>query len=58
MVKYLSEPYIIQEDKTTYGQVSKAGDLSVKSYYLIIVKEKENYIGKKQNQTECCGNNP
>ena len=36
MIKYLSEPYKIQEDQTTYGKVSKAGELVVKVEYLSI----------------------
>ena len=31
MVKYLSEPYTLQEYNTTYGQVGKSVNLSVKA---------------------------
>ena len=42
VIKYLSEPYQIQEDKTIYGQVIKAGELVFKSEYLSLMKSKTN----------------
>ena len=38
VIKYLSEPYTLQEDQTIYGQLSKAVDILVKSEYLSITK--------------------
>ena len=38
VIKFLSEPYTLQEDQTTYGQVSKSVEPLVKSKYLIIMK--------------------
>ena len=40
-IKYLSEIYTLQEDQTTYGQVSKAVDILVKTEYLSIMKAKK-----------------
>ena len=40
VIKYLYEPYTLKEDQTTYGQVSKSGELVVKSQYLSIIKTK------------------
>ena len=37
-IKYLSEPYKVQDDQTTDGQVINTGELVVKSEYLSITK--------------------
>ena len=42
VIKYRYEPYTLQEEQTTHGQVSKAGELVVKSEYLSLMKEKRN----------------
>ena len=39
VIKYLSEPFTLQEDQTTYGQVSKVGELVVKYEYLSLIKK-------------------
>ena len=47
MMKYISEPYTLQEDRTTYGQVSKAVQLVHKSEYLSINKAKTNWCRQR-----------
>ena len=42
VIKYLSEPYTLKQYQTTYGKVSKAGELAVKEEYLSIMKAKTN----------------
>ena len=44
VIKYLAAPYILQEDKTKDGQVSKAGELVIKSECLSLMKEKNGII--------------
>ena len=39
VIKYLSEPYTTQEELTTGGTVSKAGEPVVKSEYLSLMKK-------------------
>ena len=46
VIKYLYKPYTLHEDRTIYGQVSKAGEPVVKSEYLSIMKAKQIGIGK------------
>ena len=41
VIKYLSEPYTLQEVKTKYGQVSKSAEPVVKSEYLSLMKTKK-----------------
>ena len=43
VIEFLSVPYTLQEDQTTYGQFSKSGELVVKSEYHIILKSKTNW---------------
>ena len=38
VIKYLSEPYTLQEEQTTDVQVSKAGEFMVKAEYLSLIK--------------------
>ena len=42
VINYLSEPYTLQEDQTTYGEVIKAGGLVVKSECLNFMEKKTN----------------
>ena len=50
VIKYLSEPYALQEYQTTYGQVIKAGGPIVKSEYLSLMKAKKIGIGYSMEQ--------
>ena len=43
VIKYIYEPYTLQELKTTDGQVSKEGELVVKAYYLSLMKSKRKW---------------
>ena len=49
VIKYLSEPYILQEYQTTDGQVIKAGEPLFKPEYLSLIKSK--YIYWQQHVT-------
>ena len=42
LINYISEPCTLQEDQTTYGKVSKAGEIVVEYKYLSVVKSKTN----------------
>ena len=48
VIKYLSEPYTLQEHQTTYRKVIKSGELVVKPEYLSIFKEKLIGIGNSK----------
>ena len=48
VIKYLSEPYTLQEHQTTYRKVIKSGELVVKPEYLSIFKEKIIGIGNSK----------
>ena len=43
VLKYLSKPSTLQEDQTTYCQVSKSGEPVVKSEHFILMKSKTNW---------------
>ena len=50
-MKYVSDPFTLQDDITGYGMVSKEGELVVKSEYPSIMKEKiviDNKTGIKE----------
>ena len=51
-IKYLSEQCTLQEDQTTYGQVSNAGKLLVKSEYLSLMKSKTNWYWKEHGTNQ------
>ena len=38
VINYIYDPYTLQEDQTTYGQLIKAGEISVKSEYLSLAE--------------------
>ena len=48
VIKYISEPYTLQEHQTTYRKVIKSGELVVKPEYLSIFKEKLIGIGNSK----------
>ena len=43
VIKYLSEPYTLQEEQTTDGQLINAGELAAKGEYLSLMKAKTNW---------------
>ena len=43
VVKYVSDTFTLQEEITTNGQLSKAGELSVREEYLSCMTEKTNW---------------
>ena len=49
VVKYVSDAFKLQEDITTYGQVSNAGEMLFISEYLSIIKAKKKYLKQNEN---------
>ena len=47
VIIYIYEPYTLQEDQTSYGQVSKAGEILVKAEYLSVIKSETNWYCKQ-----------
>ena len=43
ILNYVSDTFTLQEDITTYGKVSRVGEISVQSEYLSSTKEKKNW---------------
>ena len=43
VIRYLYKPYTLQEDKTTDGQVSKAGEILFKTEYRSLMKAEKWY---------------
>ena len=52
VINYLSEPYTLQEDQTTYGEVIKAGGLVVKSECLSFMKTKTNFYWRQHRTNQ------
>ena len=53
VIKYPYEPYIAQEDQTTDGPVSKAGEILVKAEYLSLMRAKILVLETAWNLSEC-----
>ena len=47
VVKLLSEPYMLKDDKTVDNKVIKSGELTVKKEYLSIIKANTNWYWKQ-----------
>ena len=54
VIKYLSEPYILQEYQTTDGQVIKAGEPLFKPEYLSLMKAKINWYWQQHGTNKNC----
>ena len=54
VIKYLSEPYTLQEDQAIYGKVSKESELVAKvEYFSILNKKSKLVLSTSRNKSEC-----
>ena len=54
LIKYLSEPYTLQEDQAIYGKLSKESELVAKvEYFSILNKKSKLVLSTSRNKSEC-----
>ena len=54
VIKYLSEPYTLQEDQAIYGKLSKESELVAKvEYFSILNKKSKLVLSTSRNKSEC-----